>query len=110
MEVSGGFTVCDVFPSLTWLQVLSGMRAKIEKMHHKVDQMLESIIDVHKVSRERAEKTEEEDLVDVLLKLQQCEDLEFSVTHENVKAVILFFPIYIPKHSTKLILDTFTDH
>ncbi|KAK6947052.1 Cytochrome P450 [Dillenia turbinata] len=93
MEVSGGFTVSDVFPSLTWLHVLSGMRPKIEKMHHKVDKMLESIIDVHKVSRERAKKTkdeaEEEDLVDVLLKLQQREDFDFSVTNENVKAVIL---------------------
>ncbi|KAK6947055.1 Cytochrome P450, partial [Dillenia turbinata] len=93
MEVTSGFTVCDVFPSLTWLQVLSGMRPKIERMHHKVDKMFESIIDVHKVSAERAKKTEdeaeEEDLVDVLLKLQQREDLEFLVTDENVKAVIL---------------------
>ncbi|KAK6934572.1 Cytochrome P450 [Dillenia turbinata] len=69
------------------------MRPKIEKMHRKVDKMLESIVDVHKVSSEKAKKTEveaeEEDLVDVLLKLQQGEDLEFSVTNENVKAVIL---------------------
>ncbi|KAK6947049.1 hypothetical protein RJ641_000522 [Dillenia turbinata] len=106
METSSGFTVCDVFPSLTWLHALSGMTAKIQRMYHEVDKMLQSIIDAHKVSGERAEKTEEEaeeeDLVDVLLKLQQSEELELSVTNESVKAVIM--------HRSKHIFNIFTDH
>ncbi|KAK6947042.1 hypothetical protein RJ641_000515, partial [Dillenia turbinata] len=91
MDASGGFSVSDTFPSLTWLHVLSGERSRLEKTHRKIDKMLEDIIGVHKASKERRERGDskaEEDLVDVLLRIQEGDSLAIPLTIENIKAVV----------------------
>ncbi|KAF8409710.1 hypothetical protein HHK36_005789 [Tetracentron sinense] len=92
--LAGGFDVADVFPSLKLLHVLSGVKPKLERIHGKMDKILDDIIDEHKVNK-TAKKTTNcesgyEDLVDVLLRLQECGGLEFPLTTNNIKAVILF--------------------
>ncbi|KAK6947062.1 hypothetical protein RJ641_000535 [Dillenia turbinata] len=91
MDATGGFSVADTFPSLTWLHVLSGERSRLEKTHRKIDRMLEDIIGVHKASKERRERGDseaEEDLVDVLLRIQEEDTLAIPLTTENIKAVV----------------------
>lgn len=78
-----------MFPSVKLLEVISGMKPKIEKLHSESDRMLEDIIQGHKKAKEGREAEEEEDLVDVLLKVQKQGDLEFPLTTDNIKAVIL---------------------
>ncbi|KAK6934723.1 Cytochrome P450 [Dillenia turbinata] len=102
VEVTGGFSVADTFPSLRWLHVLSGERPKIERLHKRVDMMLEAIIGVHKASRvgkEICDGEAEEDLVDVLLRIQEQSGLDLPLTTEHVKAVI--WPVET-SHLTKL--------
>ncbi|KAL4310907.1 hypothetical protein GQ457_01G006970 [Hibiscus cannabinus] len=71
--------------------MISGMRAKLERFHHELDGMLESIIEEHRVSNTNPKKGDDvtEDLVDVLLKLQNHGGLEFPLTTDNIKVVIL---------------------
>ncbi|KAL4618677.1 hypothetical protein ACB092_06G027800 [Castanea dentata] len=91
LEVAGGFSVSDVFPSLKFLHVVSGLRPKLEKIHQKMDKILENIVNEHK-GREAMTKTgkgKADDLVDVLLNLRGHGDLEFPLTSNNIKAVIL---------------------
>ncbi|CAL5390295.1 unnamed protein product [Camellia sinensis] len=91
-DLTGGFTIVDMYPSVKLFQVISGMRRTLEKMHKRIDQILENILNEH---RERKRMTEsgkgeaEEDLVDVLLRIQKHGDLEFPLTDNNIKAVIL---------------------
>ncbi|KAJ1441269.1 Cytochrome P450 [Sesbania bispinosa] len=93
IKLAGGFYIGDLFPSAKWLQNLSGMRPKLEKLHQKVDRILEKIINDHKEARSRAKKVlveAEEDLIDVLLKFEDSSsDQDFHLTSNNIKAIIL---------------------
>ena len=86
-RVAGGFNLGDLYPSYKWLQNISGLKPKLEKLHKQTDLILQNIIDEHRLvnkSRANEDHSEEvaEDLVDVLLK-QDC------LSDNSVKAVIL---------------------
>ncbi|XVF71741.1 hypothetical protein PTKIN_Ptkin12aG0064000 [Pterospermum kingtungense] len=94
LDLAGGFNVPDIFPSLKFLHHCSGVKPALERIHQKIDKILTNIINDHKLKRETTKsagnvKLQEEDLVDVLLNLQECGDLDFPLTIENIKAVIL---------------------
>ncbi|KAJ9182551.1 hypothetical protein P3X46_006535 [Hevea brasiliensis] len=90
MEVGAGFSISDLFPSIKVLQMVSGMGAKMERLHQEADRILENIISDHR-SRKAAVRIADEgvDLVDVFLNLQDQENLEFSLSIDNIKSVIL---------------------
>ncbi|AES70580.1 cytochrome P450 family 71 protein [Medicago truncatula] len=56
LHISGGFYIGDLFPSAKWLQNFSRRRPKLEKLHKKVDRMIEMIINDHKVKRSRGKE------------------------------------------------------
>jgi len=90
-KMAGGFSLADLYPSIGILQVLTGLRQRIEKLHSEMDEILENVV------RRRREKNLEtgdkeetgEDLVDVLLKLQKDSDLEHPLSDNILKATIL---------------------
>ncbi|XP_061338862.1 cytochrome P450 71D11-like [Gastrolobium bilobum] len=93
LKLAGGFYIGDLFPSAKWLQNLSGMRPLLEKLHQKVDRILENIINDHREAKSRTKEglveAEEEDLIDVLLKFEdRSSDRDFLLTNENIKAII----------------------
>ncbi|KAK8313203.1 hypothetical protein V6Z11_D01G094300 [Gossypium hirsutum] len=55
VESLAGFSIADLFPSIKLLHVISGMRAKLERFHHDLDSMLESIIEEHRASNANLE-------------------------------------------------------
>ncbi|KAK2638601.1 hypothetical protein Ddye_026396 [Dipteronia dyeriana] len=92
VQLASGFSIADLYPSIGMLEVISGMKSKVEEIHQERDRILEDILDEHK-ERKRTVKTgqieaDHEDLVDVFLRLQQDGDLEFPLTNNNIKAVI----------------------
>nr|POE75340.1 premnaspirodiene oxygenase [Quercus suber] len=93
--LSGGFHLPDLFPSIKFLSYLTGMKFAMEKIHKSTDRILNNIVNEHKMKRSHtsaANKHEpdyHDDLVDVLLKLQETSDLEFHVTTNHIKAIIL---------------------
>ncbi|XP_058784023.1 cytochrome P450 71D10-like [Vicia villosa] len=89
-KMAGGFSVADLFPSIGILQVLTGLRQKIEKLHSEMDEILENIVRSHREKNLETRDEEEigEDLVDVLLKLQRHSDLEHPLTDTVIKATI----------------------
>ncbi|XP_058217806.1 premnaspirodiene oxygenase-like [Rhododendron vialii] len=93
IELAGGFNLCDLFPSFKVLHFLSGMRHKLVRLHEKMDQILENIIDGHEENLRSSEggngEAGEEDLLDVLLRLKHSGDLQFPMTNNNIKAIIL---------------------
>ncbi|KAF3619546.1 5-epiaristolochene 1,3-dihydroxylase [Capsicum annuum] len=79
-----GFDLADIFPSLKFLHVLSGMKGKIMKVHHELDAILENIINEHKSNGELGG----EGLVAALLRLMKEGGLQFQITNDNIKAII----------------------
>ncbi|XP_038688537.1 cytochrome P450 71D9-like [Tripterygium wilfordii] len=90
-EVFGGFSLADMFPSIKLFHMISGMRTRLEKLHHEIDKILENIIVEHKVKKAAIDSSEEvaDDFVDVLLNLQEYGDFQFPLTADNIKAVVL---------------------
>ncbi|XP_054816316.1 cytochrome P450 71D10-like [Prosopis cineraria] len=99
--LASGFKIADLFPSLKILPVITGMKAKIEKLHRDCDRILQDVITDHEekknIIRNKNDDDDdpdvvnhqEEDLVDVLLKIQKDNDLEIQLSYDNIKAVIL---------------------
>ncbi|XP_016496814.1 premnaspirodiene oxygenase-like [Nicotiana tabacum] len=81
-----GFDVADIFPSLKFLHVLSGMKAKVMDVHHKLDVILENIINERK--KIATDELGDEGLIDVLLRLMKEGGLQFPITNDNIKAII----------------------
>ncbi|KAK7395019.1 hypothetical protein VNO78_15560 [Psophocarpus tetragonolobus] len=87
----------DFFPSTRWLQLATGLRPKLERLHRQMDQILENIIIEHKEAAkskaiEGQDEEDKEDLVDLLLKLQDGNDnnnKDIRLTDNNIKATIL---------------------
>ncbi|XP_051151439.1 premnaspirodiene oxygenase-like [Andrographis paniculata] len=89
--MAGGFDMADLFPSVKMLAILNWNRFKLLKMRRKMDSILDSLIDEHKQNQDQAMGNGEfsnEDLVDVLLRLQRSGDFKFPITQDNIKAVI----------------------
>ncbi|MBA0728333.1 hypothetical protein Golax_001238, partial [Gossypium laxum] len=82
-KVNSGFFVSEFFPSLKFLDVVSGLKHRVEKIHGEADRILGNIVNDHK---EGIAKGIREDLVDVLLRLQ--ENGEVPLTDNNIKAII----------------------
>ncbi|CAN0908561.1 Cytochrome P450 71D7 [Linum grandiflorum] len=90
-DALGGFRVSDFFPSLKFIPLLTGYKAKLVRIHTKLDLMLDDIINEHKIERSNRQTgdNDDDDLVNVLLNLQEAGTQEFNLTVENIKAVIV---------------------
>ncbi|KAL2906621.1 Cytochrome P450 71D10 [Bienertia sinuspersici] len=90
-ELVSGFSIGDLYPSMEFISVISGMKSKLQKLGNGVDKVMDPIIEEH-MSNMREGK-EEGDLVDVLLKFHKDrihDSKEFSLTTDNIKAIELF--------------------
>ncbi|XP_059659141.1 premnaspirodiene oxygenase-like [Cornus florida] len=88
-KLAGGFALHDIFPSLKIVHFISGTKPALERMHRQMDKILDSIVSDHKAKRKNNDVSAMEDLVDVLLKFEETSDLNFSLTTDNIKAIIL---------------------
>ncbi|CAN0908301.1 Cytochrome P450 71D11 (Fragment) [Linum grandiflorum] len=64
-----GFSVEDMFPSMTWLQLFFGVRSRMEEISRGLDKILDGIMNEHKRRRGHDDMEERGDLVDILLKM-----------------------------------------
>ncbi|XP_074592385.1 premnaspirodiene oxygenase-like [Curcuma longa] len=86
IKMASGFSVGDLFPSLKVIDVLTGFTTKLVRYHGKLDAILDATIKEHQTNRIQGE---EEDLIDVLLRLKDEGNLEVPITFDNIKAVVI---------------------
>ncbi|XP_068317289.1 desmethyl-deoxy-podophyllotoxin synthase-like [Pyrus communis] len=93
VRLGAEFDVPDLFPSLKFLRYVINLKPAIEKVHQKMDKILDEIISDHRAKRNKesaaAGDDHQEDIVDVLLRLQESRELQFDLTTTQIKAVTL---------------------
>ncbi|KAJ4725243.1 Cytochrome P450 [Melia azedarach] len=112
VDLASGFSIADLYPSIKVLQQITGIRRKVEKLHQDTDKILEDILNDHKQKKlmtKIGQAEAEEDLVDVFLRLQQDGELEFPITDDHIKAVILDIFIAGSETSSTTVEWTFSE-
>nr|XP_010929721.1 premnaspirodiene oxygenase-like [Elaeis guineensis] len=88
IKLVGGFDLADLFPSSLLIGCISRMPSKMQRYHREVDRVMDDIIRDHQ-ERKKA-KLVEEDLLDVLLRIQEEGGLSSApLTMDAIKAVVL---------------------
>ncbi|KAI5674712.1 hypothetical protein M9H77_15076 [Catharanthus roseus] len=91
IKLASGFNIADIYPSIKFFHLISGVKPKLERLQLQSDRILQGIVNEHKVAyiTKKDEPEASKDLVDVLLKYLDCENGEFHLTENNIKAVLL---------------------
>ncbi|XP_028799809.1 cytochrome P450 71D10-like isoform X1 [Neltuma alba] len=87
-ELSSGLSISEFYPSLKFISVVTGMRARIMKAQKDGDRVFDDIIREHREKKRNNDGEYEEDLVDVLLRIQKDNDFEIPLSFVNIKAVL----------------------
>ncbi|KAI3459031.1 hypothetical protein Pfo_015694 [Paulownia fortunei] len=91
VELMSVFHIADLYPSIKFFHLVTGLKRKIEELHQQSDRIIGNIIEERK--RANAAKINEgekhEYLLDVLLKVQGGGSLEVPLTTDNIKAVLM---------------------
>ncbi|KAL3535294.1 hypothetical protein ACH5RR_003755 [Cinchona calisaya] len=82
-----GFFVADYLPSLSWIDEVSGMTARLEKNFHELDLFYEELIEEH-LNPNRPD-TMKNDLLDLLIQLKQEQSSIIGFSWEHIKAVLM---------------------
>ncbi|XP_016191581.2 cytochrome P450 71A1-like [Arachis ipaensis] len=80
--------VGDLFPSLDWVDVLTGFMSRLKVTFAELDAFLEEVIEEHKRKKKNCDDNNK-DFVDVLLQLQERDMLEFELNGDTMKSLLL---------------------
>ena len=85
-DVFAGLFFADYLPVLGWLDVLTGMRGKLEKNFRELDEFYQKVIKEH--MDERRSHGEGEDTMDALLRIQKEAT---HLTMEHIKGILMVY-------------------
>ncbi|XP_047950599.1 6,7,8-trihydroxycoumarin synthase-like isoform X3 [Salvia hispanica] len=77
--VLASLCVSDFFPWLSWVDRLNGYRDWIDATYEKLDVFYQEIIDDHLDPKRKSENENEEDIVDILIKLKEEKSLSVHI-------------------------------
>ncbi|CAA7389255.1 unnamed protein product [Spirodela intermedia] len=84
-KLLGPFCPSHFFPSVGWLDWLTGFHGQLEKAFTFLDNLLEEEIEDHL----KRDNEDDRDFMSVLLRLQKDTSLGFNLTREQIKTVLL---------------------
>ncbi|XP_049359467.1 cytochrome P450 71A4-like isoform X3 [Solanum verrucosum] len=91
VELLGTFNVGDYIPWLEWVNRITGLDTKVDKVAKELDTFLELVIEEHMLRNEKGENRagEAKDLVDVLLEIQNGNETGIPLQRDSLKALLL---------------------
>jgi cytochrome P450 len=87
-----GFCISDLFPSLRFVDALTGTKRRILRAHQQLEDVFGRIISDGEARREERKGTaagEDDDLLSVMLRIRDEGQFEIPINNTNIKAVIL---------------------
>nr|CAB3449116.1 unnamed protein product [Digitaria exilis] len=88
LKIIPGMTLPDLFPSSRLAMMLSRVPRKVKQRRDGMLAIIDPIIQEHQDRRAAGVDDEDEDLLDVLLRLQEDMDFQEPLTTANIKSVI----------------------
>ncbi|KAF7838257.1 cytochrome P450 71A1-like [Senna tora] len=80
----------DFFPSLWWMDFVTGLIPKLKASFGELDAFFDEVIAQHKTMKhDHQSDRKEKDFVDILLHLQEEAISEFELTQEDIKAILV---------------------
>ncbi|KAK1363193.1 Cytochrome P450 monooxygenase [Heracleum sosnowskyi] len=95
LELLGSYSFADFVPWLGWVDRISGLDAKVDRVSKKLDEFLEGVVQDHmdkqKINLREKEIYSEhkEDFVDILLRIQKETTHGISIENDSVKAILV---------------------
>uniref|UniRef100_A0A803LKA0 Cytochrome P450 n=2 Tax=Chenopodium quinoa TaxID=63459 RepID=A0A803LKA0_CHEQI len=105
--MSTAFFVADYFPSIGWLDKLTGKYSRLDKVFNDLDLFYEEIIDEY-LDPNRL-KSDQKDVIDVLLHLMKECNLSFELTMDHIKAILMNIFVAGTDTSTIMVIWAMTE-
>ncbi|PHU21322.1 hypothetical protein BC332_06429 [Capsicum chinense] len=86
-QILSSFFVSDCFPSLSWIDKLTGMANRLEKNFKYLDEFYEELIEQH--HNPNRPKSMEGDIIDLLLQWKKEQSTQTNFTLDNIKAILM---------------------
>jgi cytochrome P450 len=90
VKEGGGFCTADLFLSLWFVDVVTGLRRRLRRARRQLDNVFDKIITEHKAQKRQEEEktTADDDLLTVMLRMKEEQDLEIPITSATIQAVL----------------------
>nr|WET52742.1 cytochrome P450 71AT245 [Callicarpa americana] len=83
------FYVSDYFPSFSWVDKLRGAMTCLDATAKKLDSFYQELIDEHLDPDRPKKMEEEEDILDVLIRLKEQKSFSNDLTWDHIKALLM---------------------
>ncbi|GKV01518.1 hypothetical protein SLEP1_g14067 [Rubroshorea leprosula] len=88
----GSFAAADFFPYFGWIvDRMTGLHTRLERSFKKLDAFFQKVLDDHLCSGRQITEEEQEDIIDVLIKIGKYEKASGTekITHNHIKAILM---------------------
>ncbi|KAJ4954767.1 hypothetical protein NE237_011550 [Protea cynaroides] len=88
IAILGTICVHDFFPTLRWIDKLTGLERRINKASKGLDAFLDQVIQEHLMEKKDDKHSDHEDFVGILLQAHKDSTLNIPLTHNNIKGIL----------------------
>ncbi|KAI9124222.1 hypothetical protein K1719_005522 [Acacia pycnantha] len=81
--IESGFGLTDLFPSMKAVRLITGLEAKLVKIHQQIDKIIEDIIEENQVEKQNLADSDDhgqQNLLKVLLQIQRRASPKIAIT------------------------------
>ena len=89
MVLLAAFCFGDYFPYLGWIDIFTGFTPSLKSTFGELDAFLDQVVEEHMTVKSDDEHPDKKDFVDIFLQLQKNGKLDFELTRDNLKGILL---------------------